>query len=155
MILNYLYQLPNAHFATNVVTLGTPARIDFWIDATVRSKFRSFCAVSLDNDGVQFGGAHPAQLAEYALATSWSFAFRSVAFAMLRLNNLKGYFGYYQLHILAQTSAAATMADTRAQPGARNFVYNGGLFPSRDAHTTVRDVDVWRRATSEKNWNCR
>ena len=154
VILNYLNQ-SYAHFADNVVTLGTPSRIDFWINTQVRSRFRNFCAVSLDNDGVQFGGAHPAQLVGYALATSWSRAYQGRAFEYLRLRNREAYFYYYELHIAAQSAAAAIMKYTRVQPGAQNFLYNGGLFPSRDAHTTVRDVGVWRRATSERNWSCR
>lgn len=154
VILHYLYQTW-AYFATNVVTLGTPARDDFYSDQRVRRNYRNFCAVSLDNDGVQFGGAHPNQLAAYSFLTSWSFAFRSLAFAYLRSWDFGAYFYYYELHIAAQTYAAWVMDQTRYQAGARNFVYNGGLFPSRDAHTAVREVDVWRRATGERGWNCR
>ena len=63
VIVNYLNQ-PYANYVSNVVTLGTPSRADIYLSNEAFGRFGKFCAGSLDNDAVQFGGAHPAQLAE-------------------------------------------------------------------------------------------
>jgi hypothetical protein len=154
VIINYLNQ-PGAQYVNNVVTLGTPSRADVYLNNQAPQRFGNFCAISLDNDGVQFGGAHPAQLAEYTLAVYWASRFQSEAMRRLRRDDLAGYFFYMNLWNLAVTISRDIMRDTRLQPGAQNFIYNGGLFPSRNAHTAVREVDVWRRATADRAWSCR
>jgi len=154
VIIEYLNQ-PYANYVSNVVTLGTPSRIDFELNASALKRFGNFCAISLDNDGVQFGGAHPVQILSYVFAQMDAWDLFSSAMWRLISGDIWGYFRYIQLWNAALLAGDSFMMGTRWQPNVRNFIYNHGLIPTRSAHTAVRDVEVWRLATAESDWNCR
>jgi RHS repeat-associated protein len=144
--------LPGSRIVENLVTLGTPSRLDIAVNSR---NVVNFCAVSRSDDLVQFVGAHPLQVGEaiYAGILSARLSRRGVEALLRGEFQLARY--YFELAAAAAAWSAAWILDTRVQPGARNFIIGGGPGMSREAHTAVRSPDAWRQVVSHPNWNCR
>jgi len=148
VIIDYT-NLSNSRPKTNVVTMGTPSRWDFEIN---NSNVSNCCAISRTDDLVRFSGASPAQLSAFGYFSTEAYRAYSRS---LSASSWISAFWHFTRAIQANAIAAWFMMDARRQPQARNFMIQGGLFLSRDAHSLVRTGSAWRFASSHPNWNCR
>ena len=145
--------LSGARFIDNLVTLGTPSRIDFDVNSR---NVGNFCAVSRTDDLLQFAGAHPLQLVAYEIVIAQYISVRRAAIRALFRGNIS-IFDYFLLSLIGSALDSAAVGielGTRVQPGANNYVILGGPLMRREAHTTVRTAATWNQVVSRSDWRC-